>query len=573
MEAAMGRHSVSARRRTRSPVLLLSVLLVAAVAVWFTVDLLADRLGSSGCDTVATLNVVAAEDIAPSVAQVGRTVSEDAANCYTVTVLGRKSATVTESLAVSDGTDRPDVWIPESTLWLRRAQDLDAWQTPVAGTSIANSPVVLAVTDTAAVELGWPDSSLSWAQLIGPEPAPLAVGITDPGRDPVGVSVLLGLRELVKGAADPGAAGAAAMRKLSKNTVSEQSELFDRLPGAGARAGPPAEPLAAVPTSENAVLRHNAGQAGQPLVAVYADPAVPSLDYPFVVLPETSPGARDAAKRFLTRLIDQTSSELLADAGFRTPDGKALRDRSQNKRTTSAPLTPVQTPETAQVEQVRNAWAAVNLSGRLQVLLDVSGSMNAVVPGTGESRMRFTTEAAAAGFTLLKSTTKLGMWQFSTKLDADKDYSVLLPVRTVGEHLAGGSVDRLRAVKAVPNGATALYDTILAAYQDARRFWEPGRINAVVVLTDGKDDNASDVTLEQLLGELGKLQDPQRPLPLIGIGIGPDVDQGELKTIAEATGGQEFIAADPSKIGKVFYAALSRMICQPPACQPGNGTG
>ncbi|HEU5107523.1 MAG TPA: VWA domain-containing protein, partial [Micromonosporaceae bacterium] len=274
-----------------------------------------------------------------------------------------------------------------------------------------------------------------------------------------------------------------------------------------------------------------------------------------------------------TQLINQESSELLADAGFRTPDGKTLRDRSQNKRTTAAPLTPLPAPEAGQVAQALNSWASVNLSGRLQVLLDVSGSMNEEVPGTGATRMRFTTEAAAEGLKLLKSTTKLGMWLFSTKLDGDKDYTVLLPVRPVSEQLSGGAVDRLRGVKAVPNGSTALYDTILAAYQDGRKSWEPGRINAVVVLTDGKDDNASDITRDQLLAELAKLQDPQRPLPLIGIGIGPDVDQGELKTIAEATAGQAFLAADPSQIGKVFYAALSRMVCQPPACQPGVGAG
>jgi ABC-type Fe3+ transport system substrate-binding protein len=83
---------------------------------------------------------------------------------------------------VSDGTERPDVWIPESTMWLQRAQDKGAWNVPVSGTSIASSPVVLAVAESTATELGWPGKPLSWADLIGPNAKQLTVGFPDPQR-------------------------------------------------------------------------------------------------------------------------------------------------------------------------------------------------------------------------------------------------------------------------------------------------------------------------------------------------------------------------------------------------------
>jgi extracellular solute-binding protein/von Willebrand factor type A domain-containing protein len=566
----MGRHSATTRRGMWSPAVLLSILLVLALVGWFTFDFLRDRLRASGCETTTTLNVVAAPDIAPTVTAAGRKVSEeDTGSCYRVNVSSRESAATAESLAVSDGTERPDVWIPESTMWLQRAQDKGAWNTPVSGDSIASSPVVLALTDAAATELGWPNQQPSWAQVIGPEARALTVGFPDPARDPVGVATLFGLRELIKNAPDQGGASTAVMRKLSLNTVSQETELFARLPGGTS----PAEPLSAFPTSENALLRHNVKQEGMQLVAVYADPAVPSLDYPYVVLPETSDARRTAAKRFLDRLLDQETAEALADAGFRTPDGKALRDRAQDKRTSSDPMTPVEPPEGEVVEQVLNSWAAVNLSGRLQVLIDVSGSMNEPVPGTGLNRMAVTVQAASQGMGLFKPTTKLGMWLFSTKLDGERDYSVLLPMRTVSEHLAGGALDKLRGIKAKPNGATGMYDSVLAAYQDGRQNWEPGRINAVIVMTDGKNEDPGGISLDTLLAELGKLQDPRRPLRIIGIGIGPDIDPTELKQVAEATEGQAFTTPDPSKIGEVFYAALSRMLCQPPNCKPGNGGG
>lgn len=554
--------------------MVLSVLLAVVLFGWLTFDVLRDRLGVAGCTSSTVVTVIASPDIAPIVTQAGRRVTEENSDesCYRVRVSGRESANVAESLAVADGSDRPDVWIPDSTQWLQRAQDAGAWNVPVAGTSIAMSPVVLAVAETAAFQLGWPNEPLSWAQLIGPGSAPdkgaLAVGLPDPAHDPVGVAALVGLRELVKDARDPDAATTVAMRKLTANTVPDRTDLFARLSGVAATD----EPLAAFPASENAVLTYNAKQSSTSLVAVYPDPgisaSVPALDFPYVVLPDTQDAERSAAEDFLDRLLSDAGTELLADAGFRTPDGKALRARPQDRRISSTPLTSVPVPNGLEVERVLNAWAAVNLSGRLQVLLDVSGSMSEQVPGTGRTRMETTVEAAVAGLGLFKPTTKLGLWLFSTRLDGSRDYRVLLPMRQLSEQLAKGGVAKLRSVRAQAKGNTALYDAVLAAYRDSATNWEPGRINAVVVLTDGKDDNASDISRAQLLAELRKLQNPRRPLKLIGIGIGPDVDKAELTAIAKATGGQAFIAANPTKIGDVFYAALSLMLCQPPACQP-----
>jgi hypothetical protein len=545
----------------------LAGVLVVALVGWFAVDFLGDRLRAAGCGPRPSITVTAAQEIAPVVAQIARHAADDERACYRVRVVERESSAVVESLVVSDGTDRPDVWIPESSMWLSRAQNAGAWEVPATGTSIASSPVVLGVTETVATDLGWPDEQPGWGQVIGPAAGGLAVGFPDPARDPVGVSALLELNELVADAPDPGTARTVAMRALSRNTVPRQEDLFSRLPGGVV------EPVEAFPTSENALLRHNAKPGTVPLVAVYPDDGVPALDFPFVVLPQTPADERNAAERFLDRLLAQESADLLADAGFRTPDGAALRDRSGDRRTAGERMTPAPLRGSAEVEQVLAAWAGVNLSGRLQVLLDVSGSMAEPVPGTGRSRMALTVEAAATGLGLFKPTTKLGMWVFATDLDGAKDYEVLLPMRPMSEHLADGALDTLRAVSARQNGNTALYDAVLAAYRDGVRGWEPGRINTVVVLTDGKDDNASTITRDQLLAELARLQNPSRPLKLVGIGIGPGVDRAELTAIAEATGGTAFIAKNPAQIGDVFHEALSLMLCQPPACDPGSAGG
>ncbi len=570
----MGRHSSARPRgvrglRSRSPVVLLSALLVLALLGWFTFDFLRDRLRASSCDTTTVVNVTAAADIAPVVTQIGNEVSEqDEGACYKVNVVSRDSAATAESLVVSDGTERPDVWIPESTIWLQRAQDKGAWNVPVSGTSIASSPVVVALTEDAATRLGWPQEAPAWSQLFGPGSADLRLGMPDPAREPVGVSTLFGVRELLGRGPNAGQKITAELRSLSPNTVTEASDLFTRLPGTETTE----KPLDGFPTSEVSVLRHNAKPIGSPLVAAYAQPAVPALDYPFVVLPDTKADKRAAAERFLKVLIDQKAAETFGDAGFRTPDGEMLRQRASDRRTSSQKMTPPPAPNPNEVSNALNEWAGVNLSARIQVLLDVSGSMNEPVPGTGRNRMAITLQAAELGIGLMKPTTKIGVWLFSTNLDGkNKDYKELIPVRPIAEQLTNGGIAKLRAVKALPSGATGLYDSTLAAYRSATQNFEPGRINLVVVLTDGRNEDDNGISRQQLLTELASLRDPRRPVQVIGIGIGPDIDKAELQAISGATGGQAFTTPDPTKIGDIFYAALSKLVCQPPQCQPEPG--
>jgi Mg-chelatase subunit ChlD len=93
----------------------------------------------------------------------------------------------------------------------------------------------------------------------------------------------------------------------------------------------------------------------------------------------------------------------------------------------------------------------------------------------------------------------------------------------------------------------------------------------VILMTDGRNEDKNSITRDALLAELAKLQDPKRPILIVGIGIGPDIDVGELQAIAGATGGQAFTTPDPTKIGDVFYAALAKMVCQPPNCNPKAG--
>ncbi|WP_410674930.1 substrate-binding domain-containing protein [Amycolatopsis sp. cmx-4-68] len=526
----MAAHPARARR-VDARVVALSVLLVVALLAWAGVDYLRDRLAAGGCDTTTPVHLTAAPDIAPVLTTLARSVPEP--DCYTVEV-DASASTATATALEANGANGPDVWVPESSTWLLQARDGGAWNLPESGQPVASSPVVLALTDDVAKRAGWPGKSPSWSDVLAGSP----VGLPDPGRDPAGIAALIGLQQLTKDAPDPAAAFTEEIRKVSAVK----------------------QPFTASPASEQSVLARK-------LVAAYPAAGVPSFDYPYVVLPRASEASRSAAERFLRLLLDQTATKAFADAGFRTPAGQLLGEAGSRSTRTNAAPRPAGPPTPDAMYGVLQAWAGANLSARVQVLLDVSGSMAATVPGTGRSRMALTLEAATQGLGLFKTTTEIGLWLFSTKLDGDKDYKELLPMRPISQQLAAGGVATLQAVKPKAGGATGLYDSILAAYQNARQSWQLGRINVVVVLTDGRNEDPDSIGLPGLLAELGRLQDPRKPLPVIGIGIGPDIDASELRQVSAATGGESFTTPDPRKISDVFYQALSKLVCQPPACK------
>ncbi|WP_158892317.1 substrate-binding and VWA domain-containing protein [Amycolatopsis anabasis] len=550
----MGRHSsTQPRPRLRASALAAAVVVLLGLGGWFVVR----TVWGSDCANPTVVRVTAAPDIAPTVTQLSRSLPGD--GCQRFDVQARDSAAVAESLAISDGSERPHVWIPESTVRLQRAKGSGAGEVPELGTSVASSPVVLALTEQAARELRWPDKAPTWSDVLA---APgIGVGIPDPARDPVGVAALLGVRAASRGAPDPAAAYAAALRRLSPNTTAGSAELFARLPGGGTQR----DPLSAFPASENSLLRHNVKQRENGLVAAYSEMPIPALDYPLAVLSNAGAAERAGAERLLRALLDPPGRAALADAGFRTPEGRTLRDRSQDKHVSGLDQPPETMPPLSALDELLNQWAGVNLSSRVRVLLDVSGSMNAIDPASGKTRMALTLEAAEQGLGLFKPTTKISIWTFSTALDGDKDYRQIVPMVPIGEQLTGVA-EKLRGIKATPDGRTGLYDSVLAAYRIARQEWEPGRLNIVVLMTDGRNEDPDGINRADLLAELGKLKDPHRPIAIIGIGIGPDIDSAELDAITVPTGGKTFTAPDPSKIADVFYGALSKLACQPPNC-------
>jgi hypothetical protein len=108
------------------------------------------------------------------------------------------------------------------------------------------------------------------------------------------------------------------------------------------------------------------------------------------------------------------------------------------------------------------------------------------------------------------------------------------------------------------NGDTGLYDTLLAAYQNVQNTWQPGKVNSVILFTDGVNENKDGISQQTLVAKLKALNDPKRPVRVVIVGIGTGVNRQELETIVKPTAaGGVFIAPDPAKIGEIFLEAIA----------------
>ncbi|MEV1142794.1 VWA domain-containing protein, partial [Micromonospora sp. NPDC049799] len=352
----------------------------------------------------------------------------------------------------------------------------------------------------------------------------------------------------------------AALRRLAGRTFAPPNEGSALVPGQ--RLPGRAD---AVATTEQAVLEHNALAGPAKLVGAYPEVAVPALDLPYAVLPNARDAVRDAASRLLAELLTTRARDILAGFGFRTPAGfpPAI---PRDGRLRAEELRPTPLPAEDVVTELLTGWSGVQRSARILTVLDISGSMAARVSG-GETRLGATLKAAREGSGLLLDTSELGVWVFSTRVDSDRDHREILPVGPLTSAQRQRLAERLAEVRVKPRGGTGLYDTTLAAYRDARRNWTPGRINLVLVMTDGRNEDEESIGRAAFLAELAKLQDPRRPLPIVFIGLGRDVDPDELNAITTVTGGQVFRTEQPSGIRQIFFSALADLSCLPPECR------
>ncbi|MER6356193.1 substrate-binding and VWA domain-containing protein [Streptomyces sp. NPDC001634] len=580
----MGRHSLPdeygasavdprprARRRTVAVATVLVLTVAAGTAAAVRSGLLS--FGTSCRDNAIRLKVAASPDMAPALkaaAEAARkqNITSDG-RCLDIGVTASDAYKVTDTLRSGKKPDA-QVWVPDSGLWVQRVT-ADSKATPVtpAG-NVAYSPVGIAMVPSAAKSLGWPDKTYTWTELAGAtmQDDRLELGGADPSRSATG---LLALTQLTTESAKvkDGDTQAAAMAKvLSQRTVDSDSQVLDTLPrdSSGTEKGNPKRNQAVILSEQSAFAYNSSSDTHEGLDLFYPKDGSPALDYPFALVdqPQLTTDQSRAALRFMTLLGEKEGRGILAGHGFRTEDtnaSTALVTRAGGRSPQPYAEPTLDPASDKAVEEALGMWTITVQSARITTVVDASSSMAEPVPGTGQSRMDVTKASLLQALATFTPEDEIGLWEFSTKLDGDKDYRVLVPTERLGDRKGNGTQrDTLSAafsaLQPVTNGATGLYDTTLAAYKAATSSYVKGKFNALVVLTDGVNQDPGSISRSTLISDLQKLTDPERPVPLIVIAVGPEASKEEAEQIAKATGGSGHQVNDPSQIHSVILKAI-----------------
>jgi Mg-chelatase subunit ChlD len=247
----------------------------------------------------------------------------------------------------------------------------------------------------------------------------------------------------------------------------------------------------------------------------------------------------------------------LAEYGLRAPDGGLGRLDAANNGLATAKIAP--TPSASEgVSTARGLWNLFSRPTSVLAVCDTSGSMAQEVPGTGLSRLELTRRAMLGALGAFQQQDHLGLWEFSTKLDGDRDYRTVVPLGSLADRV--GTKLRAQALRdgfgtLVPHTATGLYDTILASYLYAQQNYLDGGFNTVVLLTDGQNEDSEGLSLEELMTQLGQHRDANRPVHLIVLAIGDQTDPATLDQISKAADGVSFQSPDLSDLVQLFLTA------------------
>jgi Ca-activated chloride channel family protein len=186
------------------------------------------------------------------------------------------------------------------------------------------------------------------------------------------------------------------------------------------------------------------------------------------------------------------------------------------------PKTTLQIPSPAVIQVVRDVWQYTKRKTNVYLVADVSGSMQ------GE-KLEQAQEAFLTFLSLIKGEKeRVGLIVFSS----DVEEAVSLSELATNREALRSTIANLNA-----GGDTSLLDAIDLAYERLQGLQDSERINAIVVMTDGKENN-SRIRLRELTSKLRRGGQSGLPIVVFCVAYGGDADMRTLEEISTAAGGQ-----------------------------------
>jgi Ca-activated chloride channel homolog len=550
-----------------------------------------------------TLEVAASSEKAALLGQIAdayaRTNPNVNGRCARVHVFSKSSGGAAIALArgwdVTVDGSRPDVWSPASSSWVvilrQRLAARDAPNiVPDSFSSVAQTPLVIAMPRPMATVLGWPKKAVGWSDILGlardpkgwgrfghPEWGAFRLGKTNPNFSTSGLNATIAAYFAATGRSsdltetDVASPKVVGFIKGVESSVVHYGDITLTFLGNLQKAddaGAGLSYISAVTVEEKSVWDYNKGNPSgnpstlgkhapprTPLVAIYPKEGTLVSDNPFVVLaaPWVDNVKRQIASAFLAYLHRSQQQERFQKAAFRDYQGKAGDEIVPgNGLLPKQPSTVISPPAPKVLDAIQRSWGSLRKRARVLLVIDVSGSMGAAVPKSGSTKLELAKRAATTALGQFARDDNVGLWIFSDQFDGGP-YKELLPVGPLGPRLKEFR-DRISSL--TPMQGTALYATLRAAEERMVREFDRSRINAIVLLTDGKNEYPADTDLDGLLQLLGSGGESSA-VRVFPIAYGEDADLPTLTKMAEASRGAVYNSSDPASIDAVFTAVVS----------------
>ncbi|HYF47147.1 MAG TPA: extracellular solute-binding protein [Acidimicrobiales bacterium] len=503
---------------------------------------------------------------------------------------------------------RPVIWSPASSAWgAILDQRLSEQGEPAMageGTPFMLTPLVIAMPQPMAEALGYPDEPVGWADVLElstngrgwaafghPEWGPFRLGKTNPNFSTSGLSALIAQSYAATGKTDGLTTEDLDQREVVDFATGVESAVvhygdttltfLNNLYRADQR-GSSLTYASAVAVEEKSVIDYNRGnpdgvnQPGEeprpprvPLVAIYPEEGTLYSDNPFFVLDAewVDDAERAGAELFQEFVQEPGNQERVLDYGFRPGNPEVAIEEpitAENGVDPDQPQTLLEVPEPPVMVELLERWDEQRKPARVQLVIDVSGSMGD--PAGSEptpTRLDLAREAAIDSIDLFSDRDVVGLRIFSTEIGPDGTDEVvdLVDPAPMTQEQRAALRDAIEGL--VPTNGTPLYTAVQTSYDDAVAAYDPDAINAVVLLSDGINDDGQldddDEQLDELLESLSAGSEGTRaePVRVFPIAYSSEADMGTLREIAEASNAAVYNASDPATISRVLAAVIS----------------
>ena len=499
---------------------------------------------------------------------------------------------------------KPVVWSPAAASWgaIVNQRLIDKGQeaiVPLDAKPFMLTPLVIAMPRPMAQALGHPNTPIGYSDLLAlardpqgwagkghPEWGPFRLGKTNPNFSTSALSATIAqyyaaankVRDL--SLEDVNNPQVEEVQRAVESAVVHYGDttltFLNNLYRADAR-GTGLTYVSAVAVEEKSVIDYNTGNPDgildpgekprpprTPLVAVYPKEGTLFSDNPLFILnaPWVTPEQRRAAQAFETFVQRPENQRKVLEFGFR-PGNPAVAVgapiNAANGVDPGQPQTTLGLPTPQVLVKLVEKWGELRKGARVLLVIDVSGSMGDDA-GNGETKLDLAKRAAIDALDEFKSDDLVGLRIFSTQINRNepRDYTDVVPIGPIASNREAlvRSIDSL-----APTNGTPLYTAAGAAFDDMKKAFDAVRINAVLLLTDGQNEDPRNDDLDGLVRKLRSGSEGavggSESVRVFTIAYGKDADLPVLKRMAEATNGASYDAKDPTTIDQVFTAVVS----------------